>query len=531
MERLDQRAEQLIEAHGIPGLAVALTDREGLLAVRTYGFGDVAARSPVRPETLFEIGSIGKSVTAFALMQLVEEGRVDLDAPVTELLSWFEVRSAFAPITVHHLLNHTASIIEGSDISSDSRFDVWALRDTEATAPPGERFGYSNVGYKALGFALEEVEGRPYADLIRDRVFAPCGMTSSEPVITNAMRGRLATPYTPHPDDRPVRDDAVLSASWLETATGDGCQACTVEDLAAFLRMILNRGRGDAGRVVGEASFQRMTVGGAVLDDGGARYGYGLRTRTVDGRTFLGHGGDMVGFSSSMHCEPATGLGAAVLTNCMDYESWAFGLVQDLLGWAAAESAGSALPAPPPPPDPWRVEDAAAYEGEFRARDGDRLEVVAEGDRLFLVRGGDRVPLLRWGDAFLVDHPDFERFDLRVERGDEAAVTAVHHGSRRWHRVVPTTELEETAHLAPFVGHYRSHNPWMTNFRVVLREDALVFAHPAGWEEPLVELSDGRFRIGADERSPERLEFDAIVNGEALRAVRSGCPYYRAFTP
>jgi D-alanyl-D-alanine carboxypeptidase len=538
MDRLDQRVEQLISTYGIPGLAVALTDRESLLAVRTYGFADVAARTPVRPDTLFEIGSIGKSFTAFALAQLAEEGRVDLDESVTDVLPWFEVRSAFEPIAIHHLLNHTASIIEGSDISSDSRFDVWALRATEATAPPGERFGYSNVGYRALGVALEEVEGRPYADIIRDRVFAPCGMTGSEPVVTNQLRGRMAAPYTPHPDDRPVRYDAPpFPAAWLETATGDGCQACTAEDLAAYLRMVLNRGRGDLGPVVGEAGFERMTVGGAVLDDGGAMYGYGLRTRLLEGRTFLGHGGDMVGHSSSMHGEPATGFGALVLTNCLDLENWAFGLVRDLLGWVAAEAEGSPLPPTSPVPDATRVEDAVSYEGTFRSRDSgeERLEVVADGGRLVVLHDGERVTLASRGeDDFLADHPDFERFVMGFERGPDGTVTAVHHGPRRWHRAVPDVPAvpgpDPSPDLEPFVGHYRSHNPWMTNFRVVLREERLVFIHPHGWEEPLIQLDGARFRIGSDERSPERIEFDAIVAGRALRATRSGCPYFRAFT-
>jgi D-alanyl-D-alanine carboxypeptidase len=222
-----------------------------------------------------------------------------------------------------------------------------------------------------------------------------------------------------------------------------------------------------------------------------------------------------------------------VLTNCMDLENWAFGLVRDLLGWVAAESRGDTLPPMPDPPDPTRVANAADYQGVLRTGSGERLEVVARGEGLVLVIDGLPVPLARrWDDDFLVEHAEFERFLMGFERDEEGAVVAAHHGDRRWHRdpPAPDAEIGDVAHLEPFVGHYRSHNPWMTNFRVVLREDRLMFVHPTGWEEPLAEVGEARFRIGSDERSPERLAFDAVVAGRALRADRSGCPYYRTFT-
>ena len=98
------------------------------------------------------------------LLQLHEEGRVDLHAPVAGYLPWFELRSEYEPIAPHHLLTHTGGIVAGSDVSADSRFDVWAIRETEAGSAPGERFEYSNVGYRALGYLLEEVTGLSFTD-------------------------------------------------------------------------------------------------------------------------------------------------------------------------------------------------------------------------------------------------------------------------------------------------------------------------------------------------------------------------------
>ncbi len=152
--RLDQLVAQQMRAGGIPGVGLALTDRTGLVHVATYGVASMETRAPVTPDTLFEFGSIGKSCTAILLLQEAERGRIDLHAPVTAYLPWFAVRSAHAPITLHHLLSHTAAITGGSDFSPDARAEVWALRDTETSAPPGAYFHYSNVGYKALGLVL-----------------------------------------------------------------------------------------------------------------------------------------------------------------------------------------------------------------------------------------------------------------------------------------------------------------------------------------------------------------------------------------
>jgi D-alanyl-D-alanine carboxypeptidase len=533
-ERLDRRIGDLALAYGAPGVQIAVTDRHRTLLASTWSHRDVAARTPVTADTLFQIGSLGKSFTAACLMQLVEEGRVDLDEPVATYLPWFEVRSRFAPITLHHLLNHTAGIITGSDITSDSRFDVWALRETDAGWPPGERWHYSNVGYRVLGFVLEEIEGRAYADIVRSRILDPVGMASTEPAITNDIRDRLAVGYARAPDDRPLRYDAPLQpATWLETATGDGCIASTAEDMAAYLRVWLNRGQGDREGVVSESGFDRMATGGAFPVEEGWGYGYGLSTRTIEGRADLGHGGDMVGYASSMHGEPATGLGVVVLTNCLAYEDWPFMLCREVLGWVRATSS-SGPPAPVAPrPDDLRVERAEEFAGRYEGDRG-RLLVVAEGSGLFLEHGGDRIPLRRRpDDRFLVEHHDFARFLLGFERQD-GAVIAAYHGPDRWTRGgappvqgAPPPQPDQDA----FLGHYRSNNPWTTNFRVVRRGALLLLVYADGSEEPLTPLDPACFRIGDEDGSPERLRFDAIVEGRALRANLSGCDYYRTFTP
>lgn len=158
--RLDQFIEQKLKETQTAGVVVSVTDRERTLHVAACGYANVTARKPVMPDTLFEIGSIGKSFTSLALLQLHAAGQLDLHAPITRYLPWFQIRSQSAPISVHHLMSHTAGLPQGSDITSDSRYGVYLLRELETGFAPGEKFWYSNVGYQALGWMLEERLGQ-----------------------------------------------------------------------------------------------------------------------------------------------------------------------------------------------------------------------------------------------------------------------------------------------------------------------------------------------------------------------------------
>jgi CubicO group peptidase (beta-lactamase class C family) len=117
LERIRAYVHRHLERLDTPGLALAVTDRERSLGGVVAGYADLAAREPVAAHHRFQIGSISKGFTALAILGQVEEGRIDLDAPVTAYLPWFEVRTAFGPITVHHLLSHTSGIVTGTDFT------------------------------------------------------------------------------------------------------------------------------------------------------------------------------------------------------------------------------------------------------------------------------------------------------------------------------------------------------------------------------------------------------------------------------
>ncbi|MCA1603496.1 MAG: beta-lactamase family protein, partial [Acidobacteria bacterium] len=182
---------------GAPGMTVALADRNGLLRTSQYGFADLKAGVKVGPQTLFEIGSISKSFVAIAILSLADEGKIDLHKPVIEYLPWLKIESKYGPFSTHHLLTHTAGL-------SAVPLLMRVAPTTLTTGwEPGSRFLYSNIGYVLLGFLLEAIDKLPFPEVLSRRVLEPLGMTASAPLITNAIKERLAIGYSPLHDDRP----------------------------------------------------------------------------------------------------------------------------------------------------------------------------------------------------------------------------------------------------------------------------------------------------------------------------------------
>ncbi len=537
--RLDHYVRQQLDEWALPGMALSLTDADRVLGVWTYGFANLDARAPVQPETLFLMGSIGKSFTAICILQEHERGTIDLQAPVHEYLPWFEVDSSRQPITVHDLLTHTAGIINGSDLAPHGHYEAWALRDSRlAIGPAADRFHYSNVGYKTLGVLLEAVRGEPLGATLEAGILQPLGMTASHGSITTATRLLSATAYRPAYDDRPTLPGAPLvPAEWHEYGAGDGSVTSTPADMAAYVRMLLNGGQGPAGRILSEDSFELFTNRGTESGDN-SYYGYGIGVTDLDGRTLLSHGGGHLSFVSSIVADPGAGLGAAVMING---SGPAGAVARFALDLAVAVRAGKELPEPPPTRDREHIDDAEDYSGTYRS-DSRQITVVADAGRLFLQvapAGGSesepdsrQIPLLRMrNDAFIVDDPGFARFPLVVGREDDAVVEAFHGAEWfRHERYSGPQSFEPPESWRAYEGHYRSHNPWTGNFRVVGRKGGLYLVYPGGFAMRLIPLEEGVFAVG-NENAAERIRFGALASGKTLSVRLSGADYYRAFTP
>ena len=203
-EEIEGFVQDEMAAQRIPGLALGIVEGARVAYVRGFGTADDSG-TEVTPQTPFIIGSVSKSLTALAVMQLVEVNRIELDAPVRQYLPWFRVadEKASAEITVRHLLNHTSGLstktgrsFQGDGDTSDTALEqaVRKLDSAELTEPVGSKHQYSTINYSVLGLIVQTVAGQPYERFVQTRIFDPLQMgdsfTSEESARASGSRDR-----------------------------------------------------------------------------------------------------------------------------------------------------------------------------------------------------------------------------------------------------------------------------------------------------------------------------------------------------
>jgi len=524
--KLDEFIARHMRETGAPGMMLALANRDGLIRASTYGYADTKAGLRVVPETMFEIGSCSKAFVSLALMQLRDEGKLDLQKPVVEYLPWLKINSRFEAITTHHILSHTGGL-PGAPLLLDA-----LLSELWTAYAPGKRFLYSNTGYNILGFLIEALDKRPFAEAMRARILQPLGMTASAPIITNDLRKYMAIGYEPLAEGRPFPVRGQLGeAQWIEVDIAAGSIASTSADMAKYMRMLANRGALPKGRLISEESFALFTKPAIDSPYRGepASYGYGLWISDIAGHMRLRHTGGMVAFSSSIDVDVTEGVGAfaSVNANLRGYRPVA--VTKYAIELFNASLAGKPLPeAPAPPPAADEVKNAADYAGIYTSPGDKKLELVAEGEKLLLVRGGRRILLERAApDRFIVKHPDFELFLLGFVRENQQ-VTQAFYGPD-WYMGAKYTgpkTFDTRKDWEGFVGHYSNDSPWYGDTRVVLRKGQLFL----DGVQALVPRGDGKFGIGEPD-GPDWVSFESIVDGRAMRLNFSGIVFRRTFTP
>ncbi len=513
---VDRFAEQFMRDMNSPGMTLVLADRDAVQRVAIYGFGDLQARELVQPQELFQIGSISKSFVALALLQLRDEGKLDLHRPIVEYLPWLRIRSDYAPITTHHLLTHSAGVSAGWDV-----FPSDPDHGHLAAYAPGEHFHYNNMLYQVLGYLAWTLDGRELPEVLRDRIFRPLGMSQSEPVITFDMRGRQAKSHVPFLGDRPYpRHGRLCEAPGIIMTSAAGSIASTARDMGAYVQMIANHGRIGEGRLVSEDAFDLFSRPHVLAEDfgPGVSYGYGIAVDALDGNRLLRHTGGMVSFMSSMMVDIDEGVGGFASVNAQqNYRPNA--VVRYAVQLMRALRNGEALPAMPDPDTASRVGNASDFAGAYT--DGIRdLEIVAEGDALYVIHDGSRVALERLSepDRFIARHAALDRFALVFGRKDanapDSAVVEVCWGGD-WFRNARYDGPVRFSHpkaWESFVGHYRNESPWTGSLRIVLCKGRLMIAGTT----PL-EADGDLFRLRDTPRNAEWIRFGEIVNGRCMR--------------
>jgi|HubBroStandDraft_1064217.scaffolds.fasta_scaffold01697_4 CubicO group peptidase (beta-lactamase class C family) len=525
---LDRFVEQYLREMNAPGMTLALADASGVQRVCAYGLDDLARRVPLNVDELFHIGSITKSFLGLCLLQLRDEGKLDLHRPVADYLPWLRFDpSSRGPITPHDLLTHSAALPDGPLFPADPAFRH------RATAAPGTFFHYCNMGYEALGLLLSQLDGRPLAECFRARILAPLGMTATEPAITLDVFERIATSYQASYNDRPFPRLGKLSQSPpIATSAAAGCIASTARDMGAYVTMLINRGTAPGGRVASEAGFALFTQPHMAADHfgPGASYGYGIAIDRLDGHTRLRHTGGMISFASALEIDVDAGVGAFASINAMQgfrprpVAEYALRLMR-----ACRE--GGALPDVPARKPSLQTQSAGDYAGHYAGVSGRALDIVADRDRLFLIHKDVRVPLepaIEPEDAFIVLHPDFAHYPLLFGRaGADGKGPAVEVGwGEEWFvsaRYSGPREFKVPAEWHRYPGHYRNEDAWIGSNRIDLRRGKLWLNGTV----PLEPAADGRFFLRDEPASPEWVGFSDFANGKAMRMRLSGADLAR----
>jgi CubicO group peptidase (beta-lactamase class C family) len=417
---LSRYADELLTATypaGQPG-AVALVVRDGRTVLRKgYGLADLELGVPLRPDMVFEVGSVTKQITAAAILMLQERGKLSVQDEITKHLPDYP---AYGPthgqkITLEHLLAHT------SGIPSYTGTAEWLARvRDELTLPqvidlfkdkplefaPGEKWAYSNSGYVLLGAVIEKVSGKTYEDFVEQEIFAPLGMTrSSYGSFSEIVPGRVRG-Y-----EGGVRNARAVSMSSYHAA---GALLSTADDLALWEQALAG------GKLLSQGSLDRMLTPVRVRSGLSTRYGYGWGIWEYGGTRIAEHAGDIFGFLSQVLTVPSERLLVILLSNNPGQ-----GPGPDLLSLRiAAKALGRPLEERRPVALDARTLDD--YVGVYRFDETLARVVTREGDRLFAQRtGGQKLPIFPLSaEEFYYEETD-TRVRFRRDAGGKVVALAV----------------------------------------------------------------------------------------------------------
>jgi CubicO group peptidase (beta-lactamase class C family) len=313
IDSLRARVRTFLEESKAPSVAIAVTQGGRTVWEEGFGFADVERRVPATPATLYSIASVTKPITATAVMRLVEQGRIDLDRPANDYLGDGKITGLAADAagaTVRRVLSHSAGLpvhyrffYEGGAVARPS-MDEASARYAFVAYPPGRVYNYSNLDYGVLETILERASGRPFAEVVRDEVFRPYGMTASA-VGTGAGIANAAVRYSATGTPVPFYDfdHRGASAAWT-----------SARDLARFARFHLGDRVPDARPPLRETTRALMQ---RVATPGDPRWGYGLGWDVGRelGTTVVSHNGEMPGVAATLRLYPEHDVSIVVLSN------------------------------------------------------------------------------------------------------------------------------------------------------------------------------------------------------------------------
>ena len=323
LEELDAEIQAFVEDAASPGAAVAVVENGEIVLLKGYGLADLDNVRPMTADTVLRAGSLSKNITSLAVLRLVAEGRLDLDAPLADLLPGFEIDNPWAasdPMRLSHLLEHTAGI-EGSTyyeyafsqpgVRPQDYADMMSGR-IRVRWPPGWYYSYANPGHTLAALALERACDCRFDDYVTARIFAPLGMSSSTFLLADAEVDRIARSYR--------GDGKTESSFWLMPIRPSGAMLTTAADLARLIQFYATRGSAFDAAIVPPALLERMEnpSTSAAARAGMIEGGYGLGNFGFfagDGHIFHGHTGATDGYRTWAGYDPDRQRGFALMLN------------------------------------------------------------------------------------------------------------------------------------------------------------------------------------------------------------------------
>lgn len=313
--KIEAAITALMSSKHIPGLSIAIVIDNQLRWQSGYGMADLENSVPAKAATVYRIASVAKPLTAVAVMQLVEKGKLDLDAPIQKYVPTFPTKPW--PITTRQLLGHLSGIRNyraNEDLSTrfySSLTEALSIfKDDPLDFEPGTKYSYTTYGYTLLGTVIEGASGMSYADYMRENVFKPAKMNHTQAdnvhdIIPNRARGYHPKVYGKF--DGNLRNADLADTSYKIPAGG---LVSTVEDLANFAIAVQN------GVLIKKETFEQMSTPQKTRDGKTTRYGLGWYIDGVgDRKGLVWHGGVQPGVTSMLFILPKERFALVILTN------------------------------------------------------------------------------------------------------------------------------------------------------------------------------------------------------------------------
>lgn len=294
-QRIESKIDRLVRAEmrkeKIPGVSLAIIRNGRVDILKSYGLANVEHKVPVKPETVFQSGSIGKQFTAAAVMILVEEGKLSLDDKIMKFFP--DVPATWSNITVRHLLTQTSGMGDYPpevDLRREYTEDEYLeyFKKAPLSFAPGEKWDYSNSGYATLGFLIHKVTGKFYGEFLRERIFKPLGMATARVISEADIVPNRAAGYR-------LVQGALKNQEWVSPSTNttaDGSLYLTILDLAKWDAALYTD------KPLKQSSLAQIWTPVKLNDGERKGYGFGWHTETLHNRRAVFHGGAWQGFKS-----------------------------------------------------------------------------------------------------------------------------------------------------------------------------------------------------------------------------------------